>query len=144
MLLFGASVADARATALDITPLERPEPRATGTLAAPAPREAAEPALARIGFAPDAATLDRAAVADLDRFAGEFRRRAGRVALKAYAGEPGDTGPAARRLSLKRVLAVREFLIGRGVSAERLDVRALGGTRDAGPPDRVDITRTGG
>lgn len=143
-LLLGAAAAGARAEALDVTPLERPGTSAIETPAAAVLLDAAEPALARIGFDPGAATLDRAAAANLDRFAGEFRRRAGRVALKAYAGEIGDASTTARRLSLKRVLAVRDFLIERGISGERLEVRALGGTRDAGPLDRVDITRTGG
>jgi len=37
------------------------------------------------------------------------------------------------------VLAVREVLLAQGIAAERLDVRALGGARDSGAPDRVDI-----
>ena len=61
------------------------------------------------------------------------------VELVAYGGSPGDKSSAARRLSLKRALAVREGLILRGVPANRIDVRALGGVEDNGPTDRVDI-----
>lgn len=61
------------------------------------------------------------------------------VELVAYGGSPGDKSSAARRLSLKRALAVREGLIMRGVPANRIDVRALGGVEDNGPTDRVDI-----
>jgi len=61
------------------------------------------------------------------------------VELVAYGGSPGDKSSAARRLSLKRALAVRAGLIVQGVPANRIDVRALGGVEDNGPTDRVDI-----
>ncbi len=66
---------------------------------------------------------------------------ASQIELIAYAGAPGDTSSAARRLSLKRALAVREALIVDGVPAGRIDVRALGGVKesDNGATDRVDI-----
>ena len=41
--------------------------------------------------------------------------------------------------SLKRALSVRQLLIDSGVPSDRIDVRAMGGTTDAGKPDRVDI-----
>jgi len=67
-----------------------------------------------------------------------------RVQLEAFGGTPGDKSSDARRLSLKRALAVRALLIESGVPAERIDVRALGGTTDGGTPDRVDVfVRTG-
>lgn len=147
-LLAGAVAPGARAESFDAGPLGRPGVRTIEASAAPrlgaAPLKAAEPALARIGFDPGGATLSQSAAADLESFVRAFGRRAGRMTLKSYAGEIGDTSTTARRLSLKRVLAVRDFLIERGISAERLDVRALGGARDAGPLDRVDITRGGG
>ena len=61
------------------------------------------------------------------------------VELVAYGGAPGDKSSAARRLSLKRALAVRQALIVDGVPADRIDVRALGGVTDNGATDRVDI-----
>lgn len=64
---------------------------------------------------------------------------AGRVQLEAFGGMPGDKSSDARRLSLKRALAVRALLIEDGVPAERIDVRALGGVNDGGAPDRVDV-----
>ena len=59
----------------------------------------------------------------------------------AYGGAPGDKSSDARRISLKRALAVREALIVDGVPADRIDVRALGGVSadDSGATDRVDI-----
>lgn len=64
---------------------------------------------------------------------------ADQIDLVAYGGSPGDKSSSARRISLKRALAVREALIVYGVPAGRIDVRALGGVGDNGPTDRVDI-----
>jgi outer membrane protein OmpA-like peptidoglycan-associated protein len=112
---------------------------ATGVAALPAP----EAAILRIHFEPDDATLSQQMQAAIQTFATNFKTRGGRVALKAYAGKAGDTSSNARRLSLKRVLAVRQQLLAQGIAAERLQVRALGGVRDAGPADRVDIVKSG-
>jgi len=62
-----------------------------------------------------------------------------RVQLIAYGGDKGDKGSDARRLSLKRALAIRQVLIDDGVASERIDVRAMGGADDGGPTDRVDV-----
>lgn len=64
---------------------------------------------------------------------------ASRVQLEAYGGAPGDKSSDARRLSLKRALAVRQLLIDNGVPSNRIDVRAMGGIDDKGPTDRVDV-----
>jgi outer membrane protein OmpA-like peptidoglycan-associated protein len=62
-----------------------------------------------------------------------------RVELEAYGGPKGDKSSDARRLSLRRALAVRQLLIDNGIPAERIDVKALGGAEDDGTPDRVDV-----
>jgi outer membrane protein OmpA-like peptidoglycan-associated protein len=62
-----------------------------------------------------------------------------RVQLIAYGGDKGNKGSDARRLSLKRALAIRQVLIDDGVPSERIDVRAMGGADDGGPGDRVDV-----
>jgi outer membrane protein OmpA-like peptidoglycan-associated protein len=62
-----------------------------------------------------------------------------RVELQAFGGLKGDKGSDARRLSLKRALSIRQVLIDDGVSADRIDVRAMGGVDDTGPTDRVDV-----
>ena len=62
-----------------------------------------------------------------------------RVELQAFGGAKGDKGSDARRLSLKRALAIRQVLIDDGVSPDRIDVRAMGGVDDTGPADRVDV-----
>jgi outer membrane protein OmpA-like peptidoglycan-associated protein len=62
-----------------------------------------------------------------------------RIELQAFGGAKGDKGSDARRLSLKRALSIRQVLIDDGVSADRIDVRAMGGVDDTGPTDRVDV-----
>jgi outer membrane protein OmpA-like peptidoglycan-associated protein len=62
-----------------------------------------------------------------------------RIQLEAYGGAPGDKSSDARRLSLKRALAVRQLLIDNGVPSNRIDVRAMGGVDDKGAADRVDV-----
>jgi outer membrane protein OmpA-like peptidoglycan-associated protein len=62
----------------------------------------------------------------------------GKVVLEAYGGAKGDKSSDARRLSLKRALAIRTILISAGVPSPKIDVMAKGGA-DAGPADRVDV-----
>jgi outer membrane protein OmpA-like peptidoglycan-associated protein len=40
---------------------------------------------------------------------------------------------------LSRALAIRSYLIGKGVRSTRIDVRALGNKIPSGKPDRVDL-----
>ena len=62
-----------------------------------------------------------------------------RIQLLAYAKASSDGSSRARRLSLSRALAVRAYLIEKGVRSTRMDVRALGAKHGDGPADRVDI-----
>ncbi len=62
-----------------------------------------------------------------------------RVQILAYANSNADGASRARRLSLSRALAVRAYLIERGVRSTRMNVRALGDKFGDGPADRVDI-----
>lgn len=118
------------------------------TAVSPAPMTAqlppAQTAILRVIFADGDAVLSDKAVSDLNAFAYSFKERGGRVALKGYAGAPGDSSSNMRRLSLKRVLAVRDALLAHGISADRFDVRALGGVQDSGKQNRVDIVKSGG
>ncbi len=61
------------------------------------------------------------------------------VQLVAYAAGTAETSSQARRLSLSRALAVRSYLIDKGVRSTRMDVRALGNKAEDGPADRVDV-----
>jgi outer membrane protein OmpA-like peptidoglycan-associated protein len=62
-----------------------------------------------------------------------------RIQLQAFGGNPGDKGSDARRLSLKRALAIRQVLIDNGVPSGKIDIRAMGGIDDKGNADRVDV-----
>ena len=62
-----------------------------------------------------------------------------RVQLMGYASNSGETASESRRLSLFRALAVRTYLIKKGVRSTRMDVRALGNKTDGGEGNRVDV-----
>ncbi|WP_282606688.1 OmpA family protein [Pelagibius sp. Alg239-R121] len=64
---------------------------------------------------------------------------ASEVQLFAYAGQADIDATQARRLSLSRAMAVRAYLIGKGVRPARMQVRALGNKTTSGSPDRVDV-----
>jgi outer membrane protein OmpA-like peptidoglycan-associated protein len=61
------------------------------------------------------------------------------IQLQAYGGAPGDKSSDARRISLRRAIAIRQILIDNGVPADHIAVRAMGGATDKGAPDRVDV-----
>ena len=94
-------------------------------------------------FAKDAADPAAGALGAIKFLAGELNAAMttpnARVELQAFGGIKGDKGSDARRLSLKRALAIRQVLIDDGVSPDRIDVRAMGGVDDTGPADRVDV-----
>lgn len=71
-----------------------------------------------------------------ERLSGQPDRR---IQLRAFALGSESNASLARRLSHSRALAVRGFLIEKGVSSRRIDIRALGETAPGGPPDRVDV-----
>lgn len=109
---------------------------------APADAPVVKPIL-RILFDNGDATLSDDERAEIADFVENFKVKGGRVTLKGYAGLPGSQSSNDRRLSLRRVLAVRQAILAGGINAERLEVRALGGANDAGPQDRVDILKPG-
>jgi outer membrane protein OmpA-like peptidoglycan-associated protein len=108
--------------------------------------EPATPGLTKrsvILFAPEAADPAQSALGAIKFLAGDLNAAmnsaSARVQIQAFGGTRGDKGSDARRLSLKRALAIRQVLIDDGVPAERIDVRAMGGADDSGPADRVDV-----
>ena len=62
-----------------------------------------------------------------------------RLQLAAYATSTDDNPSRARRLSLSRALAIRSYLVEKGVKSTRMDVRALGNKFEKAPGDRVDL-----
>lgn len=94
----------------------------------------------RLLFESGATALSDMAKGKLAGLAGQLRADPERrVQLQAFAGIAGISSRDARRLSLSRALAVRSFLIEKGVPAHRIDVRALGEDSGGGPPERVDV-----
>lgn len=89
-------------------------------------------------FDAGSAILSPEASAELNALVSSIRDTTQRVQLKAHA-TTADNGASARRLSLKRALASRAYLIDQGIESTRIDVRALGPANDGGPPDRVDL-----
>lgn len=63
-----------------------------------------------------------------------------RVQIKAYASRTDGTESAARRISLSRALSARAFLLEKGISPTRIDVKALGNRTTEHPVDRIDLT----
>ena len=95
--------------------------------------------LARIDFAPQEMGLTDAGQERLTALARRLKEEPDApVAILAYAGAPGATA-SARRISLGRALAVRSFLMQRGVAGGRMTVRALESPAGEAPAERVDI-----
>ncbi|MDZ3838494.1 MAG: hypothetical protein U0S49_14085 [Rhodospirillales bacterium] len=143
-----------RASAIPAVPaIRRPRPAARNTVPAAfqpvAP--AARPARAqdgetgrgvrlRLPYAVWATELSPAAQADLEALAREVGGNDRiRLRLAAYANAGAGSAAKARRTSLARALAVRGFLIERGIKGGRIDLRALGHTARAAEADRVDV-----
>jgi outer membrane protein OmpA-like peptidoglycan-associated protein len=131
-------------------PAPAPKPRTQVAGAEPAPSQTqsqtGELGLTKqsmILFAHDAADPAESALSNIKLLAGQLVGAMtgpnSRVQIQAYGGAKGDKGSDARRLSLKRALAIRQVLIDDGVPSERIDVRAMGGVDDSGPTDRVDV-----
>jgi outer membrane protein OmpA-like peptidoglycan-associated protein len=120
------------------------KPTRVATLESGIPRGAgAEPALT-LSFAPGSAALSQQSRETLERFANAFAARSGRLEITSYANSGDGTASAARRLSLKRALAVREVLLAQGVEPTRMDVRALGGSHGVtGDPNRLELAIEG-
>jgi outer membrane protein OmpA-like peptidoglycan-associated protein len=130
------------------TPPASSSPAHAQDKAAPAAKNGGnmEAGLAKRGailFAPDATNPTPAQFDGIKLLAGDLNSAieagATRIQLEAYGGARGDKSSDARRLSLKRALAIRQLLIDNGVPSNRIDVRAMGGATDQGEADRVDV-----
>ena len=93
----------------------------------------------KVNFQPGEAVIPSGELAKLDRIVdrlGDSNEL--RIELRAFATSQADSTSMARRVSLARALAIKSYLTSRGVSDERIDVRALGSSpTDAS--DRVDL-----
>ena len=114
-----------------------PPPTAPST---PAPAAATGTTALSIAFSSDSSSLPEDAKGRLDGIVRSMSSNDRmRAQIIAYAAGSNDTASQARRLSLSRALAVRSYLIEKGIASTRLDVRALGHQVEGGSPDRVDI-----
>lgn len=130
-----------------VAPAPPPAPVATGTVN-PVPQRvtnevaqqiaALPPSRGSVMFEDNSALLSQGAQDTLTQLALSLSGGETRLQLRAYAMRE-EEGAAARRLSLKRALAVRAYLIEQGVAPTRIDVRALGPAKDGGPTERVDF-----
>ena len=126
-------------------------PKATANVPTPAP---AKPQVASVNpnaviesggktsiqFGSTSSELPAGSEAALDRMAERLNANPDmRVQLLGYASNSGETASESRRLSLFRALAVRTYLIKKGVRSTRMDVRALGNKTDGGDGNRVDV-----
>lgn len=94
----------------------------------------------RVLFEKGSSELDETARAELLALARYLTGGEGnRVELRAHSHAGEGTDSEARWLSLSRALAVRAFLVDKGVPIDRLHLRPLGSEYTDGPPDRVDI-----
>jgi len=94
-----------------------------------------------IAFAHGAENIDHDVTPTLDKLVSTLQAHGNvRITLTDYAGLDATTAPRdARRLSLARALALRDYLTAKGISSGRIDVRALGANVVSGNPDRVDV-----
>lgn len=122
--------------ATTIEPEPQPEPSQSAAL----PSAASSVDEMRLLFNDGSAELTATAAGQLDGLAGKLLANTeARLQLLAYAKASSDGSSRARRLSLSRALAVRAYLIEKGIRSTRMDVRALGSGFEDGPPDRVDV-----
>jgi outer membrane protein OmpA-like peptidoglycan-associated protein len=94
--------------------------------------------LSRVRFKSGVVDVSAQARDALDALAQRLLTSRERVRLAAFSGRRGDLSSEARRLSLARALAVRAYLVSKGVPVERVDVLAFGGPTE-GFSDRVDV-----
>jgi outer membrane protein OmpA-like peptidoglycan-associated protein len=110
----------------------------------PAPAPAVAAGVVTVPFPSGMGELPSGQLAALDALAAKYAGNEERLQIRAYAANTvGDGGSGARRLSLTRALAVRQYLIDKGIRSTRIDVRALGTPSDGSEPDRVEVAPQG-
>lgn len=125
------AAAPARIASPEIAPLKRITPPVRHELIIYAPGD----------FSIGVGTAER-----LAQMAMRLRGTRDRISIVAHSG--GGAGDAqistheAVKLSFKRAMLVRLYLIEEGVSPDQIDLAALPQASDGGPPDRVEISPT--
>lgn len=127
----------------------KPEPQPETQIAAISPEAASAPTKLAPGAAPQVlflaggTQLDGSGMATLDALAQQLTGTKERIELHAFAGKTADPASTPKKLALRRALAVRTYLINKGIDAGRITVKARGDATD-GAPERVDIVRASG
>jgi outer membrane protein OmpA-like peptidoglycan-associated protein len=99
-----------------------------------------DPTISTILFTRGSGNIDEQVLSTLDKLASVLSSNPDvRISLIAYADNSDSTPRDARRLSLTRALAVRDYLASKGVQDSRVDVRAEGANTTSGYIDRVDV-----
>lgn len=121
-------------------PSSTPSTTSQQATSAPSARPQASAAGLTIPFSADGASIPDSANAALDDLVKQMSAQPDMtVRIEAYASGGSAGMSRARRMSLSRALAVRSYLLDKGIDATRVEVRALG-TPDSGNKDRVDIS----
>ncbi len=141
-----AAVAQAPAAPAPAAPRASNPAAQQSALLTPPPVSSAAPSAGQVNLNFDAGKSDLSGEGSgaLEALARALANTEDRIQIRAYASASGaDAASGARRLSLSRALAVRGFLIDRGIRSTRIDVRALGAPGDNSPPDRVEVVPVG-
>ena len=114
---------------------------ASAEIPRPPPQEKYEEDYVSLKFAPGASEPDEKITAQIQNdILSQLQDNPGwRVQIQAFASPAGAGVSNARRISLSRALAIRSWLMDKGIEASRMDVRALGAESDRQPLDRVDL-----
>jgi len=126
-------------TAAIAPPPLQPTPPAQVAPAAPRPPPAGS-AMASVQFARESAEISGEARSELDRIAATLNSQK-QVEVRAYA--TGPDAADARKIALARALAVRSYLIDKGVKT-RIEVGAFASESRGPGSERVDILSPGG
>ncbi len=100
-----------------------------------------EPEASLISFERGSDKLDKDAVEVVEKLIRILKDHGeARITLTAYSDINGTITPReARRLSLNRALAIRDFMTTKGIASSRVDVRPMGANVPSGDMDRVDV-----
>lgn len=135
-------------------PVEAAAPRPSLEIVAPpladvnAPSEPAETAMPvvpviddlTLGFPGNSSDLNSESQRKLDAVIVQMKGMIeGRLQVRGYAAGEDGSQSSARRIALSRALAVRSYLMDKGIKPTRVDVKAAGSETDRQPLDRVDL-----
>jgi len=99
-----------------------------------------DPTISTVLFTRGSGNIDESVVSTLDKLSAVLLDNPDiRITLTAYADNNDSTPRDARRLSLTRALAIKDYLAAKGVGDSRIDVRAEGANTTSGYTDRVDV-----